>query len=140
MAGKTKLMLTGLWCLAMLAGCSSDNVARPPSVVDTAPPAVPVDVLGEVMGYQVVVHWASNTTDADLAGYMVYRANGTRVAAMCQAPIVDNWYLDESPMVGKNEYRVSAVDISDNESAVATVTVVMDAAPTEGYDAICIDR
>jgi hypothetical protein len=129
-----KLMFTGLWCLAMLAGCGSDNVTNPTVVVDTAPPAVPVNVLGEVIETQVIVHWAPNTTDADLAGYMVYRANGTRVATMCQAPITDTWYVDECPMIGTNVYRVSAVDINDNESAVATVTVTVSGDPYQGYE------
>ncbi len=140
MAGKTKLLITGLGCLALLAGCGSDDVTRPPTIVDTAPPAVPVDILGEIIEAQVIVHWAPNNTDADLAGYMVYRANGTRVATMCPAPISETWYVDESPMVGENVYRVSAVDVNDNESAVATVTVMVDDNPYQGYDIAIYDH
>jgi hypothetical protein len=139
-AGKTKLMLTGLWCVTVLAGCGSDDVTRPPTVVDTAPPAVPVDILGEVIEAQVIVHWAPNNTDADLAGYMVYRANGTRVATMCQAPISETWYIDENPMVGTNVYRISAVDVNDNESAVASVTVTVDDNPYRDYEIVSLDR
>lgn len=139
MAGKTKLMLTMLWCLAVLAGCGGGDVTSPPNVVDTAPPAVPVDIQGEIIEAQVIVHWAPNTTDADLVGYMVYRANGTRVATMCQAPIDETWYVDENPMVGENVYRVSAVDANDNESAVATVTVTVDDNPNQGYDLASLD-
>ncbi|MBA4377737.1 MAG: hypothetical protein C0395_03645 [Gemmatimonas sp.] len=139
MAGKTKLMLTGLWCLAVLAGCGGGDVTSPPNAVDTAPPAVPVDIQGEIIEAQVIVHWAPNTTDADLVGYMVYRANGTRVATMCPAPIDQTWYVDENPMVGENVYRVSAVDANDNQSAMATVTVTVDDSPTQGYDLASLD-
>jgi len=139
-AGKTTLMITGLWCLAVLAGCGSDDVTRPPAVIDTAPPAVPVGIAGEVIESQVIVHWAPNTTDADLAGYMVYRANGTRVATMCQAPIAETWYLDENPMVGANVYRISAVDVNENESAVATVTVTVDEDPYRDYEIASLER
>ena len=129
MAGKKKLTLIGLLCLAALAGCGSDDVARPPVVVDTAPPAVPVGLYGEMMGTQVMVHWTPNTTDADLAGYMVYRVNRSRVAVMCDDPVTEAWYLDEDPMTGENAYRITAVDISGNESAYTTVTIVVDEEP-----------
>lgn len=129
MAGKTKLTLIGLLCLAALAGCGNDDVTRPPVVVDTAPPAVPVGLYGEMMGTQVMVHWAPNTTDADLAGYMIYRVNRSRVAVMCDDPVTEAWYLDGRPMIGENTYRVTAVDLNGNESAYTTVTIAVEEEP-----------
>lgn len=122
MAGKTISIIILALAVLALAGCVSEENTNT-SAVDTAPPAVPSNLSGEVWQYQVVVRWMPNTTDADLAGYNVYRQSGTRVAALTADPLDQNWYVDVNPVVGGNTYQVTSVDRSGNESAHATVTV-----------------
>jgi hypothetical protein len=112
-----------------LVGCGSDGSSPSPTAVDTAPPAVPSDLSGDTWQRQVVVNWAPNTTDADLAGYLVYRENGTRLASLTEEPQVQNWYVDAAPVTGENTYRVTAVDYSGNESAWSDVTVDVSGSP-----------
>ena len=130
-----KSMLTPLIIIVALAlvGCSGDGSSPSPTAVDTAPPAVPSDLSGDTWERQVVVNWAPNTTDADLAGYNVYRENGDRLATLTEQPQVQNWYVDASPATGTNTYRVTAVDYSGNESAYEDVTVEVGNSPYGEY-------
>ena len=116
---KTLTTLTAVALLALaLTGCSSDNdTTSPLTTVDTAPPAVPAQIEGYVHDSSVLVEWAPNMTDADLAGYKVYRMAGDRAVSMTSDPVATNSYMDERAPEGSVEYRVTALDVSGNESA-----------------------
>ncbi len=125
------LIVTALFALAALVGCSSDSTSPTGTTIDTAPPAVPSDLSGQSWDGAVVLNWAPNTSDADFAGFRVYRVNGDRRATLVSTPMPQNWYVDQHPLVGvENVYEVTAVDLSGNESAYTTVTVAVD--PTFG--------
>lgn len=123
-----KKTLNTLFAVALLAlaltGCSSDNdTTAPNTYVDEAPPAVPAAIEGYVHDHSVQVVWAANVTDADLAGYKVYRMAGDRAVSLTPDPVATNSYMDPRAPEGTNEYRVTAVDLSGNESGYDTVTV-----------------
>jgi fibronectin type 3 domain-containing protein len=112
-----------------LVGCSSNssNVVSPPTQIDAAPPAIPTDLTGSVADANVMLVWAPNTIDTDVAGYMVYREKGGKVATMISTPLVESWYLDTRPNTsGDNVYRVTCVDLAGNESEYTTITVTIE--------------
>ncbi len=97
---------------------------------DTTPPAAVADVTATGAAAGITVAWTANT-EADLAGYNVYRAATaagpftTKVnAALIAKPAVS--YLDASAPQGvASYYQLSAVDTFGNESArSATVNAV----------------
>jgi fibronectin type 3 domain-containing protein len=84
--------------------------------VDTFPPAVPANLRAAAAPASIELAW-DRDTEADLAGYRVYRAEGSgefaRVAEVSQIPT----YSDSSIEHGKTyRYAVSAVDQAGNES------------------------
>ena len=77
---RNKTIVTlGLITLVSLAfmGCSDDSnpVVAPTQAVDTAPPAVPSGLMAELNGSSASISWATNTTDADLAGFLVNKTH-----------------------------------------------------------------
>ncbi|MEJ5260673.1 MAG: PA14 domain-containing protein [Anaerohalosphaeraceae bacterium] len=87
-------------------------------LLDTVPPAAPTGVWAAASNAQVVLQWKNNT-EADLAGYNVYRttvSGGGYVRqndTLLHAPI----FLDSSVSNGTlYHYAVTAVDESFNES------------------------
>lgn len=128
MAGKHFLIsLLTIGLLGFMAGgCSDDS---PVSATDTAPPAVPTDVTGvyvESDGY-VEISWAPNTVDADYAGVHISRTNGDQNTVLTDAVYTESSYRDYDGLPGLNVYEVSAVDHNGNQSAAATVSVVLPA-------------
>ena len=82
---------------------------------DRFPPAVPAG-LGAISGTKTIELFWDRDTDADLAGYRVYR-NGVKVADALVTPT----YSDKDVVVGaKYSYQVSAVDQVGNESLKST--------------------
>ncbi len=128
MTGKNLKIFGALALIALaLTGCGSDSDnPSPTAVVDTAPPAVPADVSGQAFSNSVWLNWDANTTDADLAGYKVYRVSGERVAALTAVAQVENYYTDTNPSTGSNTYRVTSVDANGNESAYQAVEVAVE--------------
>lgn len=124
MARKTLMSVLMLGCLALAAaGCSDDST--PTAVRDTAPPAVPSDLTADAYLGTVAVSWAPNTTDADFAGFTVDRTcNGVTVSIVSLPQNITS-IDDEHPEPGYNVYSVSAVDRNGNESAYATVGVLV---------------
>ncbi|MGY2067595.1 pectinesterase family protein, partial [Blastococcus sp. SYSU DS0619] len=100
----------------------------PPS--DTTAPAAPTALTAEVAPGAVTLDWADNA-EADVAGYVVYRAlseSGT-YARLTGDPITASTYLDNTVPVGSTGYyRVTAVDVTGNESAATTASATV----TEG--------
>jgi hypothetical protein len=97
---------------------AESDLTAPVSItpVDTFPPAVPVGLRAAVAPVSVELAWERNT-EADLAGYRVYRAEGSgafaRVGETSQIPS----YSDHAIEHGKTyRFAVAAVDRAGNES------------------------
>lgn len=107
------------------------------TVHDTFPPAVPTGLeaapggaiapdqgVQQFSGSAIDLSWTPNT-DADLAGYLVYRQSVTPsgtltgpVTRLTPSSIPTPAYRDETAVTGQRyAYRVTAVDVSGNESA-----------------------
>lgn len=117
------LVLALIPALFAVIGCSDGGDIFTPTVVDTAPPAIPIGLDAEAMeNGTVVLSWSQNTTDADFVGFKVYRVVDTRMLELTFNPITDSFYTDRRPVHGsKNEYRVTALDFTGNESEYARV-------------------
>jgi hypothetical protein len=104
------------------------NVVRWDWIIDTAPPAAPSGVSAAAEnGDQARVRWAANS-EADLAGYTVYRrlTPGGAFQAISPAATSGTEFLDDAIPAGTTQvwYQLSARDVTGNESArSATVTV-----------------
>jgi hypothetical protein len=113
------LMLVAVVGLAF-TGCSDDSSSVTAPTVDTAPPAVPADMSLQYSGGSATVTWAANTVDQDLAGFVVVRQHDGQSLALVQAPVMATSFVDAYPPVGTNVYHVYAVDLSGNQSALAS--------------------
>lgn len=100
----------------LLAGCSDDDSVVTPSV-DTAPPAIPTGFVCCAQSSAAKLSWEPNTTDEDLAGYVVYRTACCQTWRLTEEPIIATRFVDPVPYQGPTMYEVSAVDLSGNESA-----------------------
>ncbi len=101
-----------------LIGCSdSDDPVTPPPP-DTAPPAVPTGLVACPGCQSVKLSWQANVTDADLAGYNVYRLAFGEVWALTASPVAEPRFIDRAPLAGPAIYGVAAVDELGNESAM----------------------
>jgi hypothetical protein len=90
---------------------SEASVALTFTPKDIFPPAVPTGLTVIVGAKSAELSWDS-VTDADLAGYRVYR-NGLKIADSLTTPS----YSDKDVVVGgQYRYQVSSVDLSGNES------------------------
>lgn len=126
MADKTIKIIICALALFALAGCSSDSSSSAPTAIDTTPPAVPTQLIGDSIDSQVIVYWAPNTTDTDFAGYNVYRSTSQRTVCLTETPLYQNMYVDNQPRGTTNTYEVTAIDLSGNESAHASIDVQLD--------------
>jgi hypothetical protein len=97
------------------------NVVRWDWVLDTAPPGAPTGVSAAIQGGgSARVSWSPNS-EADLAGYEVYRAVSAAgpYAAINPSLVLTNEYVDDTIPPGTETvwYQVTARDNSGNESA-----------------------
>lgn len=93
------------------------------TVADRTAPANPTGLAIEGDSTALRLDWADNT-EADLAGYDVYRLNasGTPIK-LSTAPLTASQYVDSAAPAGAaSTYRVQAVDTSGNSSQPAEVT------------------
>lgn len=110
-----------------LGGCGdgSDSTTAPGGnqPVDTVPPAVPVNLqVSANLGFapaSIQVVWDENA-EPDLAGYVLQRSldRGATWVDLTTTPLLSSDYLDVYH--SRADYRVAAVDLSDNESAFST--------------------
>jgi len=103
------------------------NLPRYDWVLDAAPPAAPSGLAAARDGESVRVQWSANS-EADLAGYKVYRATsaGGTFELVSVNLVTTNEYVDSNLPAGAVAlwYRVSAIDANDNESAQsASITI-----------------
>jgi hypothetical protein len=101
------------------------NVLQWDWVVDTAPPSAPTGVTAAQQSGAVRVNWSPNS-EADLAGYDVYRAlsAGGPFTAINGSTVTATEYLDDTVPSGAETvwYQVTARDNSGNESARSSAT------------------
>lgn len=100
------------------------NVLRWDWSADVTPPAIPVGVASARLGAAVHITW-SPVADVDLDGYSIYRAGAAsgpfvRVNTTLVTPAE---YVD-TPPAGLLWYRVTASDLSGNESAQSSAAPV----------------
>ncbi len=82
---------------------------------DVTPPAIPVNLKAKTDGDKVTLAWTANT-EADLAGYNIYRTLGSTRVKISTAIIKDVAYPDTGLPDGYYTYEVTAVDVNGNES------------------------
>jgi hypothetical protein len=114
---------TAFMVMARTAGGAKWWFSAPDSgySVDNVPPVVPAPFTGQYAAGVAHLHWNPNL-EPDLAGYRVYRGSNAGFvpgAANLIASPPDTGYTD----VAGNAfvYKLTAVDIHDNESAIATL-------------------
>jgi hypothetical protein len=101
---------TKYWMSAPDSGYSVDNI----------PPSVPAPFLGQYGAGQAKLHW-DPVNVADLAGYNLYRGNSPSFAPSAATLLTtrpDTGYVDNAGTA--YVYKLSAVDVHGNESAVTT--------------------
>lgn len=103
------------------------NVVRWDWVLDAAPPAAPAGVSAARQDPNVRVQWSANS-EPDLNGYSVYRAAAaagpfTRVTGSL---VTNTQWVDAAVPGGATQlwYRVTATDLSGNESALSATASV----------------
>jgi fibronectin type 3 domain-containing protein len=100
------------------------SAARPASA-DTTPPAMPTGVVPSPSQSGISLVWSANS-ESDLAGYNVYRsnsANGTFVKLNTSGVLTAAAFNDTSAPAGAvSYYRITAVDITGNESTFAATS------------------
>jgi hypothetical protein len=115
------LIGTALLALAALffVGCGDSNTPTAPAPPDTTPPAVPTGVQLSALYDHLQVTWAANA-EPDLAGYLIAQSTdaGATWAAVTTSPLTTNTF--DTNVCPQVEFRVSAVDLSSNESAPST--------------------
>lgn len=115
---------------------------------DTTPPNAPMTLTGNgsVVG-QIALDWFNNT-EADLAGYSVYRAttSGGTFTKLNTTLVINSAYTDSSVTQGSSYfYQVSASDNTGNESAFSTEIVVtattgaVNTPPVASFTSNCTD-
>lgn len=127
MAGSKMILTIALISLVSVlgAGCSDDSNPVSTPVIDTAPPAVPVELSAsyDIGSGVATISWAPNTVDTDLVGFIVSRDHYGEVEQLVSEPTLVTTLEDPAPKVGINNYEIMAVDTSGNESAVATISL-----------------
>jgi len=121
----------GVYALRLAARDKVDLGAstRVTVTVDTTPPARPTGLVANVKrareGYgRVVVTWNPNS-EPDLAGYRIQRAQEPLHAELLGSPA----WNDGERLEGRYSYSVVAADKAGNESAPATLKVLVDLTP-----------
>lgn len=89
---------------------------------------------------KIVLNW-SVVRVYDLSHYNVYKKVGQTLIKLNDGPVIEPIFVDANPLVGVNEYCVTAVDQSQNESSrIQTIEVVAhDLQPVE-IDTLMVAR
>lgn len=119
------------WVVAVDAAGNESPVTGPVSASpsDRMPPEHPHHLKGEdtKRGHEIRISWAPNTTDDDLAGFLVYRAEAYEgpYRLVTPRPIRETTYLDYDPTLEHGKwyyYTVMAVDETGNETEMPAGT------------------
>jgi Tol biopolymer transport system component/flagellar hook assembly protein FlgD len=84
-------------------------------VGDIIPPSPPQNLKATASGSSILLGWDRNS-EADVAGYNVYRNTAQGWLKINPATVADNAYTDPNLINGLYTYRVTAVDAAGNES------------------------
>jgi fibronectin type 3 domain-containing protein len=121
-----RLLLVLIAVFALTAtGCGNDSSTPASPTLDTAPPAVPggAAAWGQVGSTSKIhISWDANVTDADLAGYVLYRSEAPDLPfrPVSRNLVNGNAYEDTDVQQGHTYcYRVAARDASGNESGLS---------------------
>ncbi|MFN8179550.1 MAG: hypothetical protein U0167_16600 [bacterium] len=118
MTPRLGLFGTALVSLAavLFVGCGDSNSPTAPAPPDTTPPAVPAGVQLAAAFDHLQVTWAANS-EPDLAGYLITQStdDGATWTEATAAPLTTNAF--DTAACPQIQFRVSAVDLSSNESA-----------------------
>lgn len=102
-----------------LSGNESAKTTTYATPQDTTPPDVPTGLTATVGDTKVTLQWSA-VTNSDVAGYNLYRDS----IKVNSSPIPATTYTDTGLINGTTySYRVSAVDLTGNESAKSTAKV-----------------
>ncbi len=92
--------------------------------MDKTPPGAPAQVKANKKGNTIMVTWDGGT-EADLAGYNVYRVMGASAVKLNKDPVKENRFLDnKTPDYRFIAYYVTAVDNAGNESDPSQESIV----------------
>ncbi|MCA9754077.1 MAG: fibronectin type III domain-containing protein [Gemmatimonadetes bacterium] len=112
-------LIAPLLVVAFAAGCGSDSSTT--LQADTTPPAAPADVELRALGSHhpdLQIDWADNA-ESDLAGYVVERSlDEGETWTTITSVLTESTYTDTYQ--SRAQYRVTAVDTSENSSAYST--------------------
>jgi hypothetical protein len=132
-------LLCSLLALASFAvvGCGSDNSVAP--AVDTVPPAIPGGIAAwNASGGTVGLSWDANVSDPDLAGYLIFHASSPdgSFSLLSTQPVTSNGFTDDSATAGMTHYyRVAALAVNDNQSALSsTIAIAVAAASGRSFE------
>ncbi len=107
-------------------GCSDDSTSPvavvPTPVVDTAPPAVPANLDIQYVNGAIELSWDTNTTDADLDGFILTRENKGETIYLFSSPYNVSSFVDNSELDGTSTYVLYSVDFSQNQSAAVSIS------------------
>jgi hypothetical protein len=109
------LMASTVFVFLMIA-CGNDTAVIP---ADTAPPVAPVGLaVDNETGDLVQITWSPNA-EPDLAGYRVYRSHGEDgpFSQVSVRMLVCPWFYEHVSPMETACFKVTAVDLSGNESA-----------------------
>ncbi|MEU4563523.1 pectinesterase family protein [Actinoplanes sp. NPDC023936] len=113
------------------AGASEPASASVAIPKDTTPPAKPSGLKTTATTTGITLSWSANK-EADLRGYLVYRAASSSGAytQLTPAALTATGYTDTTAPAGaKAYYRVTAVDLTGNASSAATGSATRPADP-----------
>ncbi len=119
-----------VYSVRAFVGQGESTALTPPShsaevgAVDRFPPASPLNVRAVAVPGAVDLAWSPNS-EADLAGYNVYRRDGDALLKLNMGLLPAPLFRDPSPTPGARYlYRVTALDGNGNESAASEDAVV----------------
>lgn len=101
-----------------VAGASVESDASAPAcktLTDTFPPAAPKGLRSVAGDRTISLIWDPNT-EADLAGYLVFRGTGADLQPVTPAPIQDTTFTDAVQPGAHYVYAIKAVDKAGNAS------------------------
>jgi hypothetical protein len=111
------------------------NPSSPANAVvgDVIPPAAQMNLKATAQGSNVLLDWSlTSNTEPDLAGYNVYRQNGTDWVSLGNVPASASSYTDIGLPNSTYTYHITAYDQVGNESAPsnpATATIAVSPPP-----------
>ena len=126
--------------LIALSGCNSSKAVSPTSLIDSAPPAAPSGLGVALDGSgKRVLEWSANS-EADLASYEVYQSvagSGNGYTLVGTLPVgTTEWNLPPVSGVVPAWFKVSAVDLTGNQSAQSSALSVTLLPPVNGGEVI----